>query len=73
MEYFGVLNPSFGHFMLISFQRYNGIPCAGYLGHPFRKLAICTSLIFLSYHFPLVKDMELLREWRTDLWSSLNK
>jgi len=21
--------------------------CAGYLGHPFRKLAICTSLIFL--------------------------
>jgi hypothetical protein len=47
--------------------------CAGYLGHPFRKLAICTSLIFLSYHFPLVKDMELLREWRKDLWSSLNK
>ena len=23
------------------------IACAGYLGHPFRKLAICTSLIFL--------------------------
>jgi hypothetical protein len=28
-------------------------PCAGYLGHPLRKLAICASLIFLCYHFPV--------------------
>jgi len=32
--------------------------CACYLGHPFRKLAICTSLIFLCCYFPLVNDRE---------------
>ena len=34
--------------------------CAGYLGHPFRKLAVCTSPIFLFFHFPLVNDRENL-------------
>jgi hypothetical protein len=32
--------------------------CAGYLGHPFRKLAVCNSPIFLFFHFPLVNDRE---------------
>jgi len=41
--------------------------CAGHFGHPFRKLSLCTSPIFLFFHFPLVNDMELLREWKTDL------
>ena len=37
------------------------------LGTSVLKLAACTSPIFLFFHFPLVKDIELLGEWRTDL------
>src|SRR5258707_10486170 len=32
-----------------------------------QNLAVCTSPIFLFFYFPLVKYMELLGEWRTDL------
>src|SRR2546421_6918719 len=34
------------------------LSCAGYMGHPFRKLTVCTSPIFLFFHFPLVNDRE---------------
>jgi|SRR6266446_1884291 len=37
------------------------------LGTSVQKLAVCTSPIFLFFYFPLVKYMELLGEWRTDL------
>ncbi len=37
------------------------------LGTSVLKLAACTSPIFLFFHFLLVKDIELLGEWRTDL------
>ncbi len=37
------------------------------LGTSVQNLAVCTSPIFLFFYFPLVKYMELLGEWRTDL------
>src|SRR5713101_5850830 len=41
--------------------------CVRALGTSVQKPAACTSPIFLFFHFPLVKDIELLGEWRTDL------